>query len=501
MRRNAIVEVAGGLLQGREGPVRSFLGIPYAAPPIGELRWRPPVPAPSWAGVRDATAFGPDSFQEHDIQLRGPGLSEDCLYLNVWTPASTPAAGAPVMVWIHGNGYTRGSGSHRTYDGSALAARGVVVVTVNYRLGLAGFLAHPQLSAESDRGSSGNYGLLDQISALRWVQENIGALGGDRSRVTVFGQSAGATCTHLLMASELTAGLFSQAILHSPGSMRPMADLATAEMAGERLGTIAHLRDLPISALWPLASRLVPAVRRLASPRGMGPIVDGWIVRGDDISNYRETRVRPMPILVGTTENEGRRLTERMPMRSAGEVLAYEQNSFGDAGAVPDMYRPTDDATARAKLDQVVGDTQFNYGAWSIGREMQCLGAPVYRYRFGQPIPGCPVPPTHDDELPYVFGTLAAGNLWRGPIGPEEISGSDLRLSEMMTNAWAAFAHAGVPAAEGLPAWLPATRDETMMLGPHPELRRMPESEGLRSLRAYFGHSDPGRNDPRNWKE
>lgn len=501
-RADQVVEIAAGKLRGSAGRVLRFLGIPYAAPPVGSLRWRPPAPVQGWSGLRDAASFGPDSFQEHDPQLRGAGLSEDCLYLNVWTPALKPAAPLAVMVWIHGNGYARGSGSHRTYDGTALAEQGVVVVTINYRLGLAGFLAHPQLAAESEHGSSGNYGLLDQLAALRWVQENIGAFGGDRSRVTVFGQSAGATCTHLLMASPLADGLFSQAILHSPGSMRPMAGRAVAESAGAQLAEeIEVLRELPVSQLWPLAKRLVPAVRRLASPRGMGPIVDGWIVRGDDMSSYRQRRVRAMPLLVGATANEGRRLTERMPMRTAADVNGYLETSFGDLRKVPSAYRPKDDASALATLDTVVGDTQFNYGAWCIGREMARMGAPVYRYRFDHRIPGSDARPTHDDELPYAFGTLEAGNLWRGPLAEGELSDADRLLSARMVRAWAAFAKAGAPSIGDLPQWTPTAADDAMVLDQSPRMQRIPASSGLTALHDYFGHRGDAVRVPEELKE
>ena len=355
------------------------------------------------------------------------------------------------------------------------------------------------MSAESPHGSSGNYGLLDQIAALRWVQENIEAFGGDPRRVTLFGQSAGATCIQLLMASPLASSLYSQAILHSPGSMRPMARLADAEQAGSRVGpSIQQLRSLPISALWPKASVLVPAVRSLASPRGMGPIVDGWVVHGDDIANYREGRMRPVPLLVGTTANEGRRLTERMPMRTAADVRAYQASSFGSFADVPASYRPSDDESARVVLDEVVGDTQFNYGAWSSAREMQRIGGRVYRYRFDRPVNSDALPPTHDDELPYVFGTLASGGLWRGAPDPATIAAADLHLSELMGDAWVAFARTGKPGIRSLPDWPQAMDGAAMVFGQAPSVVKIPPSSGLESLQRYFGHEDV---PPRSWKK
>ncbi len=208
--------VRGRIVHVAREAVHVFQGIPYAAPPVGPLRWRPPAPAAAWSGTRDASVFGPDSPQAANARLRGAGMSEDCLHVNVWAPAAAAAGSLPVMVWIHGGGFAGGSGSDVRSDGSLLASQGVVVVSFNYRAGLFGFLAHPALSRESPDGVSGNYGLLDQLAALRWVRDNIAAFGGDASRVTVFGVSAGSASISLLLTSERARGLFQQAILHSP---------------------------------------------------------------------------------------------------------------------------------------------------------------------------------------------------------------------------------------------------------------------------------------------
>lgn len=269
-----------------------------------------------------------------------------------------------------------------------------------------------------------------------------------------------------------------------------MARLDEAEQAGARLGaSMAELRALPISALWPKAALLIPSVRRLASPRGMGPIVDGWVVQGDDMGNYREGRVCPMPLLVGTTANEGRRLTQRMPMRTAAQVMDYQSSSFGSPDQVPQHYRVCDEATALEKLDEVVGDTQFNYGAWSCAQEMQRIGGQVYRYRFAHPIRGTGLPPTHDDELPYVFGTLACGDLWQGPPSTDAISATDIRLSLAMGDAWTSFARTGNPATASLPDW-PCSVDFAMVFSSAPAVEAARAGAGLSSLQQYFGHGE-----------
>jgi carboxylesterase type B len=486
------VATSEGLVRGTGSGVRVFRGIPYAAPPTGDLRWRAPRPREAWSGVRDTTEFAPDAVQIADPQLRGSGMSEDCLYLNVWTPARSDSERLPVMVWIHGNGYTRGSGSHATYDGRAFADNGVVLVTVNYRLGLPGFLAHAAFTAESPHGSSGNYGLLDQIAALGWVRRNIAAFGGDPGRVTVFGQSAGGTCTSLLMASDLAKGLIHQAILQSPGTMRPMATLSEAEVLGQRIGTDATaMRRIPVGELLEMTSLLVPRVRKLASPRGMGPIIDGWVVKGDDIQNYLSGAIRPIPLMVGTAVNEGRRLAEHFPIRIPADLDAYLDDSFGSGTILPISYRANSDAEVAPALERVVGDTQFTYGAWSVARQMRALGGKVHQYLFAQPRPDTKLAPTHDDELPFVFGTLQNGGIRVGPESREHFNEGDAKLSKVMTAAWASFAAGGNPnggLAVGLDWPASETGDSVFTFGPMPGLAKLPRVEDLEFLRAYFGH-------------
>ncbi len=261
--------------------VRGYKGIPYAAPPVGPLRWKPPQPVPAWDGVRPAHAFGPNSVQGvvfDDIDPTVCGVSEDCLYLNVWTPADPGTAQRlPVMVWIHGGGFAVGSGAEPRYDGARLAARGIVVVTLNHRLNALGFLAHPELTAELEHGASGNYGMLDLVAALQWVKRNIGAFGGDPEAVTIAGESAGSMAVSALMASPLAKGLFARAIGQSgamfPSATRGLARLAEAEQAG-----LAFMRKVGAKSLAEL--RAAPAEAILAAAPGIGfwPIVDGWFL-------------------------------------------------------------------------------------------------------------------------------------------------------------------------------------------------------------------------------
>ena len=291
------------------------------------------------------------------------------------------------------------------------------------------------------------------------------------------------------MASPLARGLFSQVILHSPGSMRPMARLAEAAEAGRRLGDdLARLRSIPATELLGLSGLLIPKIRKLASPRGLGPIVDGWAVRGDDIANYRGGAIPPMPVLVGTTAQEGRRMISRFGITTAAQLKAYTDDSFGAEAALPASYCAATDAEVPAALERVVGDTQFNYGAWCTTREMGRIGGPVFRYLFTQPQPGGGLPPTHDDELPYVFGTLESGGI---RVQPDEapFDAADRALSATMTRIWARFAATGSPSGVLEHPW-PAQGDGRSLieLSSNPAQGSVPRVEELRFLSAYFGH-------------
>ena len=311
----APVKVEGGSLQGTtEDGLTVYRGIPFAAPPVGDLRWRAPQPAAKWDGVREARKFGPRCMQRMGNPAdanSGPGMSEDCLYLNVWTPAKSANDRVPVLVWIYGGGFNAGATSEPNYSGERLARKGVVLVSIAYRVGTLGFLAHPDLSAENKNHASGNYGLLDMIAGLQWVQKNIGAFGGDPRRVTIFGESAGGIAVSMLCVSPLAKGLFHGAISQSGGSFGPprptlfpgenLKRLADAERSGETYAKSAGASS--IADLRKIAADKLPA-----GGRGMGmawPIIDGWVIPDDQYKLYEAKRYNDTPILVGYNSDEG----------------------------------------------------------------------------------------------------------------------------------------------------------------------------------------------------
>ena len=288
--------------------VRAYKGVPYAAPPLGRLRWRPPQPVPPWAGVRPVGAFGPNSLQGvvfDDIDPRPAGISEDCLYLNIWTPAA-PDDGArlPTMVWIHGGGFVVGSGAEPRYDGARLAARGILVVTLNHRLNALGFLAHPELTAESEHRASGNYGMLDLVAALQWVKRNIAAFGGDPDRVTIAGESAGSEAASALMASPLAKGLFARVIGES-GAMFASPSRAPASLAKAEAGGLEFMRKVGAKTLAEL--RAAPAEAILAAAPGLGyrPIVDGWFLPRSPAEIFAAGEQSDAPLMAGWNKDEG----------------------------------------------------------------------------------------------------------------------------------------------------------------------------------------------------
>lgn len=450
--QTAIVRLPEGAVRGRrQGEGAVFLGLPYAAPPVGALRWRPPQPVPHWDGVRDALDFGPDFPQVPNPRFRAPRQDEDCLYLNIWTPTLDPQARLPVMVWLHGGGYTGGSGSDLRSDGAALAAEGAVVVTLNYRSGLFGFLAHPALSAESPDGVSGNYGLLDQMAALAWVRERIGVFGGDPGRVTAFGVSAGSASISLLLAAPRAAGLFDRAILHSPGAGRPLATLDQAEQAGLQLGAdLAALRRWPADQVLARTQVLNPAVRALTRPRVLRPIRDGWLLPEDERPAFLGGRMHRMPLVVGSNTDEGTVLTQAWDIDSLAAWRAQIDGNFGAfAAEAAALYPAASDAQARPAVAALFADTQFNFGTRLLAQCMTRLQQPAWKYLFTRRRPGQADGPHHGEEFAHAFGNVAAAP--GGQVAPHDAT--DLALSAAMRRYWVAFAAAGDPNAAGLPSW------------------------------------------------
>lgn len=450
------VQVQGGTLAGamRDG-VKVFLGMPYAAPPVGELRWRKPEPAPVWQGDRDASVAGA-ACPQAEIQTQGVAperQNEDCLYLNVWTPANAQQP-LPVMVWIHGGANRIGAGSLPYYDGTALAKRGVVVVTFNYRLGYLGYFAHPALAAE---GEGGNFGFMDQLAALRWVRANIAAFGGDPARVTVFGESAGGAAVLMLMTSPAAKGLFAGAIVQSGGGWVRLSEAdAIRGRVQARLQSIGVPADADAAALRALpAQRLVQAQAGDRS-LGFGPFLDGVSVTRQPVDVFRNGDQARVPLLIGSNTWEGS-LMQALDVGEQGRRLA-------DSAAVRDLYRrETEDDAMRAQL--LFGDLVFAAPARWVAA-MQSRKSQAWLYRFGYvrsarrgQVPGV----AHAGEIPYVFDLLGRSG---GGAPLSEMSAADLRMAADMADCWVAFAKAGKPEC-GLGEWDPYSRvqDNTMDIG------------------------------------
>lgn len=459
---------AGPLLGTAADGLFIFRGIPYAAPPVGDLRWRPPHPVPPWAEPRSATDFGPAAPQPaKTISLIPPvgHTDENCLYLNVWTPG-LDGGKRPVMVWIHGGGMVTGAGSLRHYDGAHLARRGAVVVTINYRLGILGFLAHPELSAESPEGVSGNYGLLDQIAALRWVRDHIAVFGGDPGNVTIFGESAGAVSVGCLLVSPLAEGLFHRAILQSGTAHAIRTTLPEGETQGRDLArrfaapSIADLRARPAAEL---LAGCRPAIGPLAKPGDdkFGPHIDGLVLPDSPMRLIARGKFHHVPILIGTNRDE---MTLFLgagdgPRRKLG-YRALVRRMFGPhSRAVLAAFPCERDDDAPRAFRELTTVTFFTAPARLLARLAATSGAPVYLYHFSR------VPPhaarsglgaTHGLEIPYVFEALS-------PLFPH----TDRELAEAMAHYWTAFARTGIPAAPGQPEWPPyeATTDRHLEFG------------------------------------
>jgi para-nitrobenzyl esterase len=449
----ALGKVQGKLIE--NGTQKAYLGLPYAAPPIGELRWKAPQPPVAWQGVRDATSFGNRCEQWHvwnDYIFLDQGPSEDCLYLNVYTPTSTkPTAKLPVMLWIHGGGFIAGAGSEPRYTNSALVPKGVILVTINYRLGLFGFLASEDLAKEQN-GHAGNYGLMDMVAALRWVKANIGAFGGDPGNVTIFGESAGSFAVNALTTVPQAQGLFQKAIGESgaffngaipmaSGAERARHDQAWVNALGVK--TMAELRGLPASTLLEAAQKQ-PGV-------GFSPVVDGQFLPESVADAYAAGRQAHTPEIIGWNRDE--RAGTLSKDMTVAKWKAYAVEHYGNrAEEFIAAFPGTTDAQAVRSADDFTTAAFIAGGAWRwVEAQVETGHAPVYRYRFDRPAPPEENHPQgkyafHSDELEYVFGTLDArhGATWK----PE-----DRVLSDQMVSYWTNFARNGNPNGKGLPVW------------------------------------------------
>jgi para-nitrobenzyl esterase len=435
----------------RQDGVTRYLGIPYAPPPVGDARWRAPGPAPSWTGTLHADRFAancqqapaPKAFRAwtSEYLIEGP-VSEDCLYLNVWTNAAKPDARLPVLVWIHGGAFINGGATVPVYDGAHLAAKGVVVVTINYRLGVYGFLSHPALRAENPAHASGNYGLLDQIAALRWVRENIAAFGGDPAKVTVAGQSAGAAAVHHLIASPLAAGLFRQAIAESGSGMGlATPDGAAADAVGVQLTQRTGASDA--AAL----RRLNPAqLDAAAEGLSFRPSIDGAVL--PDASHVGRN-TNDVPMLTGLTADEGSSLTADYGQATAasfGDLLRTRYGSLAPAFAA--RYPAATDAEAGAAAMALDRDRGLaSTWLWAVKR-VAASRQPVYMYLWAHVEPGPEAQryrAFHSSEIPYVFDTLDKAD--------RPYTGVDRRVAKTIGGYWVNWVTRGDPNGPGLPVW------------------------------------------------
>lgn len=456
-----VVRTSSGRVRGVSRPSggAEFLGIPYAQPPVGDLRWHEPLPVHPWKDVRDTRAFGAPCAQpvlgdwnKHDAETS----KEDCLFLNVLTPVWPVKQRLPVMVWLHGGANEGGTASSALYKDGTLLGHGIVLVTVNYRLGRFGFLAHPELTSESAHHASGNYGLLDQIAALRWVHENIANFGGDPGDVTLFGQSAGAQDTGILMASPLAKGLFQKAIAESGAAINPnLPTLAMAEHGGERLATalnapaggaaIKFLRQLSVEEI------LKPApTREQNEPPFAGPSIDGWVLPRSPVEIFSSGQQMAIPLLLGSTTREFgmngpveeiRKMIENVAGPLAPKVLALYGLADGGQGTTDPLYGPIG--------NQWLADLIFRCPVTTQAEWQNAAKQPTFEYQFEHAIPGQEADgAVHSSDLPYVFGYFPKSGNISGNFG--EV---DYKLADLIETYWTNFAKRGNPNGEGVPHW------------------------------------------------
>ena len=484
---DAPVAVTGGEVQGAPAvgnpDIVLFQGVPYAAPPVGDLRWQPPQPVVAWDGVRDATAPGPMCVQAGPAFARAPTTtaddpeSEDCLLLNIWAPRPTEEP-LPVMVWVHGGGFFNGESSLPLYEGTGLAERDVVVVTINYRLNVFGFMAHPALSAESPHGASGNYGLMDVVAALEWVRDNISAFGGDPSQVTLFGESAGGGAVMSVMLMPQSEGLFQRAISESTwvygwdrGLSEPVGDWDSAEAQGVRVAE--SLGATGDTALATLRAASAAAVQEAANAN-MGnlltrteyiwaPNVDGWTIPSDPLAMYAAGLQHDVPLITGMNAGEGASIAVRSGVDDAASFESHVRTVYAAAAdEILAEYDVTSPDTAMAQVAHLVTDMYFAGPVRAQVAAHTQVSSPVWLYQFSR------VPPTalgtivgaayHGGEVAYVFDTMDDGPAPTGaPPHPMATHGAwtetDRQLSETMMAYWTQFAATGNPNRADLPEW------------------------------------------------
>jgi para-nitrobenzyl esterase len=479
----SIVKVTGGTVEGVvKNGIASFKGIPFADPPVGNLRWRAPQPIKPWRGIRKANEFGPGPMQDTSFgaMMGGPQkINEDCLYLNVWTGAKKAGEKRPVMVWIYGGGFGIGMTSTPSYDGTNLAKKGVVLVSVSYRLGPFGFLAHPELSKESGKGS-GCYGIQDQIAGLKWVKENIAKFGGNPANVTIFGESAGAKSVGFLMTSPMARGLFHRAISESGGAVAPpVLSLREAEAQGK-----AYLSKLGADDI--RTARALSAEKIQSETKGMGdfkPVPDGETIAEDPYELFETGKFNDIPILVGTNSDEGSRFLNQKIASETFEQYVRNKYKLG-VEEILNAYPHATDAEAVRSAKDTIREFSFAWSTWNWARLQSKNGKnKAFVYYFDHRTPASPDGSSHAAEVPYVFGNL-------GMFGqPGGMGGSEDRvLSELIPSYWINFAKKGNPNGPGLPGW-PAfdeKEQKTMFFDKTPSARPHPNVDKIKAFDTHF---------------
>ncbi|MBV9771963.1 MAG: carboxylesterase family protein [Bryobacterales bacterium] len=468
---------------GSDPAVRVFRGIPYAAAPVGQLRWRAPQPAAHWDGVRKGEQFGAMCMQPAfrgapgPAAVNSPNMSEDCLFLNIWTAATSASERRPVMLWIHPGGYQTGSGSTPGFNGEKLAKKGVVLVTINYRLGVFGFFSHPELTKESEHHASGNYALMDQAAALGWVQKNIAAFGGDPQRVTVFGDSAGSSSIANLMGSPRAHGLFQRAIGESGAwmglSLAPERTLAEAEQSGEKIAEALHASTLA-------ELRAKSAEDLLNAGRAGGPVIDGWFLPEYVGTIFAQGKQNDVPLLAGSNKDEG---TFFLQPTTAQKFIERSRARFGDqADAFLKLYPAgSDDEANASQLAAFRDELGFVMRVW-VRAQTKTGRSKAFLYYFTHD----PPPPagasvrggrgsgaTHGAEAQYVFENLLPPRAW---------TDLDHHVSDMLTSYWVNFAANGDPNGKGLakwPAFNDSKSDRPMILGDQAQVGPAPNQAQL----------------------
>ncbi|MBN2062321.1 MAG: carboxylesterase family protein [Deltaproteobacteria bacterium] len=500
----APVRVEGGVVQGVvEDGLTVYRGIPFAAPPVGDLRWRAPQPVVKWDGVKETFKFAPACVQG---LMMGPGESgsapcEDCLYLNIWSPAKSQRDRVPVFVWIYGGGFAGGATSYPIFSGEKLAKKGVVLVSIAYRVGQMGFFVHPELSAETENHVSGNYGLLDMIASLKWIQNNIAAFGGDPNHVTIFGESAGGIAVSMLCASPLAKGLFHGAISESGGSFGPPRP---ATMPGENMKKLTDAERSGVATLKAAGVESIAEARKLSPDklssggRGQGgqaargggsaglsnwPIIDGWVIPDDQYKLYDAKRYNDVPVLIGYNSDEGLSFS---PARTPEDYITSVKLRFGPfADKLIAAYPPGTETVAKTARD-LMRDAAFGWQTWIWARLQSKTGkSKVFYYYFDQhpdypddsPQAGQGSP--HGQEVSYVFQHL---NPNQQPAKSDEV------ISEAMATYWTNFAKFGDPNGPGLPEW-PAFSDVNpvvMYFARTPHTGPVPSGDALMVMDQYF---------------